>query len=67
MVQLGGTFTAAKKGGPVFIWTAASAGANVQGAFVDTLTAGSTTAALPGVTFNGTPDASGVTEICFNV
>ena len=67
MAQLGGTFTAAKKGSPVFIWTAASAGANVQGAFVDTFSNTNTTPALTGVTFNGTPDVNGVVEICFNV
>lgn len=67
MVQLGGTFAAAKKGGPVYIWTAASSGAHIQGTFEDTLVGGSTTPALPGVTFNGTPDVNGVVEICFNV
>ena len=67
LVQLGGTFVNAKKGSPVFIWTAASAGANVQGAFVDTISAGNTTPALVGVTFNGPADATGIAEICFNV
>lgn len=67
LVQLGGTFIAAKKGAPVYVWTAVSAGAHVQGAFEDTFSAGNTTQALVGVTFNGAPDATGITEICFNV
>jgi hypothetical protein len=55
-----------RKGQPVFVWCAASAGANIQGQFVATATGGST-AALANATFNGTPDSAGVVEIAFNV
>lgn len=55
------------KGGLVTIWTAASAGAHVQGGFEAAVTGGSSTPALPGVTFNGVPDSSGNVEIAFNI
>lgn len=52
------------KGGPVFIWTAASAGPHVQGA-IEGITGGGNTAALDTYryTFNGSPDAAGNVEI----
>lgn len=54
------------KGGAVYIWAAASAGAHVQGGFEAAYTAGSTTQLL-NATFNGSPDASGNVEIAFNI
>ena len=55
------------KGGAVYIWTAANSGAHIQGGFEAVFSAGNTTALLPGVTFNGSPDASGNVEIAFNI
>lgn len=64
MVPVVGT---TKKGGQVFIWTAASAAPHVQGGFEGVATAGSTIAiADPQTTFNGVPDAAGIVEISFN-
>lgn len=50
------------KGGPVFIWTAASAGNHVIGGFEAAATGGSTVP-VTNAFFNGPPDASGVTEM----
>lgn len=56
------------KGGAVFIWTAASAGAHVQGGFEATNPAGNGMQITSKKTsFNGAPDANGVVEIAFNV
>lgn len=52
------------KGGAVFVWVAASAGAHVQGGFEVAATPGSTAALDPAIySFNGPPDSSGVTEV----
>lgn len=54
------------KGGAVFVWVAATAGANVQGGFQAAATGGST-AALTNCKFNGPPDANGIGEIIINL
>lgn len=51
------------KGGPVYVWTAASAGNHVLGGFEAVATGGSSTAAIVNARFNGPPDANGVCEI----
>ena len=51
-----------RKGDPVFIWVAATAGANVQGSVRTSASAGNT-AAITNAFFNGPADASGVAEI----
>jgi hypothetical protein len=66
MVKLSGAVQPVK-GGLVTIWTGATAGAHVLGGFEAAVTGGSSTPALPGVTFNGVPDASGNVEIAFNI
>lgn len=55
------------KGGAVFVWVAASGGANVQGSFVTAATGGSTIALGAKTTFQGGVDASGFGEIAFNI
>lgn len=56
------------KGGAVFVWCAASAGAHVQGGFEAAASAGNTAALDPNhYSFNGVPDANGNVEISFNV
>ena len=70
IVQLGGVLTTAAKGGAVFVWVAASGGGHTQGFFETSNTGGSTiniTTANPNTTFNGAADASGVTEVAYNV
>jgi len=54
------------KGGAVYVWSAASAGAHVQGGVEAAYSAGNTTQLL-NATFNGSPDASGNVEIAFNI
>lgn len=54
------------KGGLVYVWCTASAGANVQGAITSVFDAGDTTR-LANATFNGSPDANGNVEIAFNI
>lgn len=54
------------KDGTVYIWTAASSGAHVQGGFEAT-NPSANGIALAGVTFNGGADANGVVEIAFNI
>jgi hypothetical protein len=66
MTKLSGA-TQPVKNGLVCVWTAASSGAHVQGGFEAAVTGGSTTPALPGVTFNGVPDANGNVEVAFNI
>ena len=51
-----------RKGDPVFIWVAATAGSNVQGSVRTSASAGNT-AAITNAFFNGPADASGVAEI----
>lgn len=59
--------TAAAKGGPVFVWIAASGGGHLQGGFETTATGGSTIELpTPRCSFNGPPDASGIGEIIFH-
>lgn len=64
-VLLGGS-TAAKKGGEVYVWVAASSGAHVQGQ-VEAASASSNTVALPTSTFQGPADSNGNVEIGFNI
>lgn len=64
-VLLGGS-VAAKKGGAVFIWIAASSGAHVQGQPEAAATGGSTIAVADCI-FQGPADASGNVEISFNI
>lgn len=57
-----------KKGDPVYVWCAASAGNQVQGGLTTTYSAGSTVQLDPArYTFNGTADEFGVVEIAANV
>jgi hypothetical protein len=63
MTRLGGS-TAALKGGAIFIWVAASAGAHVQGQVESVATGGSTVALDPKrYSFNSPADAGGICEI----
>ena len=55
------------KGGAVFVWVAASAGAHVQGGFEIAATGGSTIALDNRTYFNGPADANGNVEIAFNI
>lgn len=54
------------KGGLVYVWAAASTGLHVQGTIEAAYSAGNTTQLL-NATFNGSPDASGVVEVAFNI
>jgi hypothetical protein len=63
-VLLNGT-TAAVKGGPVYVWCAASTGSHVQGGFEAALSGGNTLT-YPGAYFTGPADANGNTEIAIN-
>jgi hypothetical protein len=53
---------AVRRGDPVFVWCAATAGADVQGGFRGAVSAGNT-AAIANAFFMGPADASGNTEI----
>lgn len=53
------------KGGTVYVWSAASAGAHVQGGFEAANPGGSGFAVSARCTFNGPTDANGVGEIIF--
>jgi hypothetical protein len=64
-VTLSGTATAIRYN-PVYVWIAASSGTHVNGGFEAAATAGSTLL-LPNTYFMGPPDASGVTEIGYNI
>lgn len=55
------------KGGAVFVWVAATAGAHLQGGFEVAATGGSTIALDSKSTFQGGVDALGFGEICFNL
>jgi hypothetical protein len=59
----GGT---AVKGAVVYVWSAATSGAHIQGGIEAAYSAGNTTQ-LANATFNGSSDASGNVEICFNI
>jgi hypothetical protein len=54
--------TAPTKGGPVYVWIAASAGNQVQGGFTAT-NGGASTLLMTNAYFNGPADAAGITEI----
>lgn len=56
----------AVKGGLVYVWSAVTSGAHIQGGIESVYASGSTTQ-LKGATFNGSPDASGIVEIAFNI
>jgi hypothetical protein len=58
---------AAKKGGTVYVWYAASAGAHVQGGFEAAATGGSTLALPDKYYFTGPADANGNCEIAVNI
>jgi len=58
--------TAAVKGGSVYVWVTASAGAQVQGHFTAAASAGNTMK-LAKAYFNGPADANGIVEIAFNL
>lgn len=66
MGKLPSDAAAAKKGGAVFIWVAASSGTHVQGG-VEMVASAGNTMALAGATFNGTQDSTGVVEIAYNI
>lgn len=58
------------KGGPVYVWIAASDADHVQGGFEAEETPGSTILLadpVGSISFNGPPDEYGVTELVFNV
>ena len=66
MVQLNDITASAnvKKGDPVFVWCAATAGAHIQGGYEVVASGGNTAALDPNrVTFNGPGDVNGVLEI----
>lgn len=54
------------KGGAVYVWAAASTGVHTIGGVEGAYSAGNTTQLL-NATFNGSADADGNVEICFNV
>lgn len=55
------------KGGTVYIWIAATAGAHVQNQFESQASGGNTIALpTPSCTFNGSPDSNGNVEIVFH-
>jgi hypothetical protein len=56
----------AVKGAPVYVWSEASTGTHTLGGFEAVYSSGNTTK-LANATFNGGSDASGVTEIAFNI
>src|SRR5262249_366032 len=67
IVQVPVGSTLATKNGAVFIWTAATSGAHIQGGF-ETAASGGNTIAIGGTThFNGPQDANGNIELVFNI
>lgn len=57
-----------KKGDPVFVWCAATAGAHIQGGFEVAASGGNTAALDPNrYQYAGPPDAAGLVEISWNV
>lgn len=52
-------------GGPVYVWSAASSGAHVQGGFEQANPSGSGLA-VANARWNGPPDANGIAELAFN-
>jgi len=68
MVQLPAGAAPVTKGGAVFVWCAASAGAHVQGGFEVAATGGSTAALdVNRFSYNGPQDANGIVELAFNI
>lgn len=69
MAQLNTAVTnAVVKGGPVFIWVAATSGAHITGGFEPVANSTNTMALDTNkYTYNGTQDANGVVEICVNI
>lgn len=57
--------TAAVKGQPVYIWTAAATGTHIIGGYEST-NPGSSGFVLPNTVFEGPADASGIVEIAYN-
>lgn len=57
------------KNGPASVWTAASAGAHIQGGFeaVDPAGSGFVITTNNNTAFNGPPDSNGITELMFNI
>lgn len=55
------------KGGAVYVWTAVTSGAHIQGGLEVVASAGNTALMGPRYIFNGPPDASGIVEIACNV
>lgn len=66
MAKLPAGAAVVRKGQPVHIWIAATAGNNVQGG-VQAAASGANTITLTNATFNGTQDAQGVVEIAHNI
>lgn len=66
MVKLSGA-AAAKKGGTVYVWYSASAGAHVQGNFEAAASGGNTLALPDKWYFTGPADAAGNVEIAVNI
>lgn len=64
MVQVNG---ATVLGGPAYVWSAASAGAHVQGNFEAAAPGGSGVALTGNTYYNGVPDANGIVELAFNL
>jgi hypothetical protein len=56
-----------QKGGPVFVWAAASGGGHTQGGFEAAATGGSTIPLDAHSTFSGGVDGAGNGEVCFNI
>jgi hypothetical protein len=56
-----------QKGGPVFVWVAASGGGHLQGGFETVATGGSTIPLGNNTTFSGGVDGAGNGEVCFNI
>lgn len=54
------------KGGPVYVWTAATSGSHIQGGFEAVASAGNTVEVLNAY-WNSAPDANGFAEIAFNI
>jgi hypothetical protein len=57
--------TAAAKGAPVYVWTAAAAGGQIPGGI--TAVSGASSAVMPGAFFRGPADPGGFTEVEYNL
>lgn len=67
MAQLNAGVTAPTKGGPVFIWCAATSGDHIQGGLETEESSGNTVELDPRYTYNGPADINGIVEISVNV